>query len=67
MRQTTDKACKDRVSLLLKKIYKDLNPKQVTTTIDNSRVLVEAEPKRNVVLLRFLYQKNKTSTITKVS
>ena len=51
MRQTTANAWGQLVRRTSGVAWVDLNAKQVAATIDNSRVVVEAEPQGNFVLL----------------
>ena len=51
MRQTTANAWGQLVKRIPGFAWVDLNAKQVAATIDNSRVVVEAEPQGNFVLL----------------
>ena len=51
MRQTTANAWGQLVMRTSGFAWVDLNAKQVAATIDNSRVVVEAEPQGNFVLL----------------
>ena len=51
MRQTTANAWGQKSRGYQVFAWVDLNAKQVAATIDNSRIVVEAEPKGNFVLL----------------